>query len=88
MPAVPLKLPDRRSTGNLAASIRVIEIDGEPWFVAADVLYALGIGRKSHSYAVMPLDADQRMLYQIQQGVRSMNLISESGLYKIIMRSD
>lgn len=28
------------------------------------------------------------MLNRIQQGVRSVNLISESGLYKLIMRSD
>lgn len=34
------------------------------------------------------LDADERTLYQIQKGFRSVSLISESGLYKLVMRSN
>jgi len=68
--------------------IRVVSLEGNPWFVATDVLYAIGLSQNSHGYAVAALDADQSSLYRIQKGVRSQRIISESGLYKLIMRSD
>lgn len=68
--------------------LRVIERDGQPWFVANDVLYALGLPLNSHGKSIHSLAPDQRSLYQIQKGVRSQNVISESGLYKLVMRSD
>ena len=71
-------------------SIRVIEIDGEPWFVAADVCRVLGL--TNTTMAVRVLDPDERRtLNRIEVGLSggaAINLISESGLYKLIMRSD
>jgi len=69
-------------------SIRVVEIDGQPWFVAMDVCKVLSITEKSRGYAVARLQDDERTLYQIQKGSRSVSVISESGLYRLIMRSD
>lgn len=67
--------------------------DGEPWFVLADVCRLLGI--KNPSDAASRLDDDERMtlaLTEGQSGVRggprAMNVISESGLYALITRSD
>jgi prophage antirepressor-like protein len=68
--------------------VRTVKIDGEPWFVAMDVTNVLGIGEKSRGYAVARLSDDERTLYQIQKGFRSVSVISESGLYKLVMRSD
>jgi len=44
----------------LEAEIRVIELDGDPWFVAKDVVAVLGIGSKP-SDAVKYLDDDEHM---------------------------
>lgn len=68
--------------------LRVLDLDGQPWFVGNDVCYALGLQQKSHGYAIQSLDPDQRSLYRIQKGVRSQSIVSESGLYKLVMRSD
>lgn len=68
--------------------IRVVEINGQPWFVAMDVTSILGLTEKSRGYAVQRLDDDERTLYPIQTAQRSVTIISESGLYKLIMRSD
>ncbi len=66
----------------------MVSIDDQPWFVAKDVCEALDYPRTSHGWVVDKLDATERTLKQIQKGVRSVVLISESGLYKLVMRSD
>ena len=60
---------------------------GAPWFVAADVCRALGLLNPTDALKV--LAADQRRLERIE-GMRGSpaNLISESGLYKLVLRSD
>lgn len=68
--------------------IRVVELDGQPWFVANDVLYSFGLPLKSHGYAVQRLDEAESRLYRIQTSGRTQRLVSESGLYKLVMRSD
>lgn len=79
----------------LSNSVRVVEIDGNPWFVAADVCRAIGHyvrpnGVVEVSTALRVLDKDQVHTYQIrtERGLRNVLIISESGLYKLIMRSD
>lgn len=68
------------------AEVRVVKIDGEPWFVAADVCGAVGIGNPT--MALRRLDQDERTLSQIEGSHRPTNLVSESGLYSLILRSD
>lgn len=72
---------------------RIIDRNGEPWFVLVDVCNELGI--KNASDAATRLDADEKMvlpLTETQSGVRGgtrlMTVISESGLYSIILRSE
>jgi len=75
--------------------VRVIEIDGAPWWVAADVCRCLGMhldarGHPNVTVATRSLSPDEGRLYQIQTAANAYRLkvISESGLYKLIMRSD
>ena len=65
---------------------------GEPWFVAKDVCAALGISNVSQSLS--NLDEDERMTISNSEGhsgqrggAQSMNIISEAGLYSLILRS-
>src|SRR5882724_2160988 len=75
------------------SKFRIIDRNGEPWFVLVDVCGELGI--KNPSDAAARLDADEKMtiaLTEGQSGVRggprSMNVINESGLFSLILRSD
>lgn len=67
--------------------VRVVTIDGEPWFVAADVARILG-----HSEAAAmtrTLDDDEKGLHTVQTpgGDQALSIVSESGLYSAILRS-
>jgi anti-repressor protein len=68
-------------------TVRTIQIDGEPWFVAADVCSVLGI-RNSRD-AIGALDDDEKGVVTIDTpgGPQGMAIVSESGLYSLIMRS-
>jgi prophage antirepressor-like protein len=66
--------------------LRVVTIDGNPWFVAADVCKVLGL--ENATKALHALGSDEKTLTKIQ-GFRgpAANLISESGLYMLVMRA-
>ena len=68
--------------------VRTVLIDGEPWWVLADVCQVLTLG-SPHKVADR-LDADEkgRNLIPTPGGPQEMTIISESGLYKVILRSD
>lgn len=69
----------------VAQSVRVLMIDGEPWFVAADVLEVLTLDRK----ALERLDGDEKGVSSIHTpgGPQKMTVINESGLYALILTS-
>ncbi len=71
-------------------SIRVVTLDGEPWFVGADVCRVLGISNTGNAY--QRLSDDQKTnIRRVDVGLsagRDLKLISESGLYNLTMRSD
>ena len=66
--------------------VRVVDRDGDPWFVAADVCAVLEIVNPSD--AIKRLDDDESTLARIEGNHRPINLINESGLYSLILRSD
>jgi prophage antirepressor-like protein len=79
-------------------SVRVTEIDGSIWFVAADVCAALGL--ENVTKALLRLDADEMQVIDFAtlnsiQGVKNqqlnpgqqINIINESGLYSLILTS-
>lgn len=75
------------------SNIRVVEMKGEPWFVATDVLRILGSYLRSNgdvntSHIKKFMGEDDYRLSPNRIGGRLPMLISESGLYKLIMRSD
>ena len=68
--------------------VRVFIKDGEPVFHAKDVCDCIEIA--NHSQACMRLDKDEKGLYQTDTlgGNQSVLVITESGLYNLIIRSD
>ncbi|UTC65750.1 Bro-N domain-containing protein [Treponema sp. OMZ 788] len=71
--------------------VRTVMIDGAPWFVAKDVCAALDI--KNPSDAIKILDDDEKNTLEISEGIPNrgnpnMNIINESGLYTLILRSN
>lgn len=72
------------------ASLRTLtDKAGEPWFVAKDVCDILELSNVTE--ALRPLDDDEKSNFRIsevaQNGGRAPLIISEPGLYKLIMRS-
>jgi anti-repressor protein len=72
---VPFNFNDRQ--------VRVVMIDDEPWFVAADICRVLEVGNPSQ--ALTRLDEDEVTL--ISNEGRNSNVVSESGLYSLILGS-
>ena len=68
-------------------SVRVVEKDGEPWFLAKDICLCLGIGNTAD--AVSSLDDDEKGVDIVDTlgGAQEMSIISEAGLYSMILRS-
>lgn len=72
------------------ADIRVVEIEGNPWFVAMDVSSALSFTYDNLKYhAKQTLGSAEKRVVKLP-GFRGNGgmVVSESGLYKLIMRSD
>lgn len=65
------------------AGVRVIVIDGEPWWLAVDICRVLGLSNPTVS--VSALDDDERAKFNLgRQG--ETNIINESGLYTLVLR--
>ncbi|HDF8568326.1 TPA: hypothetical protein PEO98_002483 [Enterobacter hormaechei subsp. hoffmannii] len=63
--------------------VRVVLVGGDPWFVALDVIKALKL--TNPTMALKSLDDDERAKFNLgRQG--ETNIISESGLYTLILR--
>jgi prophage antirepressor-like protein len=72
--------------------MRIIDREGEPWFVAKEVCDILEIGNARE--AVSSLDDDEKMTVSITDshsgrhgGPQSLNLVNESGVYHLVFRS-
>ena len=78
------------NTNGVNNTIRVIEIEGEPWFVAPDALNAMGYTQGNYASIRRKLGDNEKGVKRIPTlgGPQNVSVISESGLYKIIMRSD
>ncbi len=70
------------------AQVRTVEQNGEPWWVLKDVCEVLGLD-SPHKVAER-LDEDEKGRNSIPTlgGAQEMTIISESGLYNVILRSD
>ena len=68
-------------------SLRVVERKVQPWFVAKDVCDILELGNPRSSLAL--LDEDEKDVHSMDTpgGKQEMTIISEPGLYSLILRS-
>ncbi|WP_205411699.1 BRO-N domain-containing protein [Sphingomonas carotinifaciens] len=66
---------------------RIIDRNGEPWFILADVCAELGIGNVSQ--AATRIDDDERGIItnDTPSGPQTMLIVNESGLYSLILTS-
>lgn len=74
------------------ATVRIVNVYGDPWFVVSDVCLSLEISNPTS--AVSSLDGDEVMTLTLTEGhsgkrggARSWNMVAESGFYKLIARS-
>lgn len=69
------------------SKVRVAEVSGEPWFVAADVCRILDIGNPS--MALSRLDDDECTLISIEGASNGLavNAVNEPGMYSLILSS-
>lgn len=65
--------------------IRVLEKDGEPWFVAADVCRALEIGNPTDT--IKRLDEDEKARLNLGLSGGDTNIVNEPGLYTLVLGS-
>ena len=65
--------------------IRVIDQDGEPWFVAEDVCRALNIANTTD--ALTRLDEDEKARFNLGLPGRDTNCVNEPGLYSLVLGS-
>ena len=71
-----------------AQTLRVLLIDDAPWWVASDLCAVLGL--RNPTMSLRKLDADQVALNQIEglRGDGMANIVSESGMWTLVLRSD
>ncbi|QOP65009.1 anti-repressor Ant [Mycobacterium phage Firehouse51] len=72
------------------AAVRVVVIDGDPWFVLADLCKVLGMARGA-SQITDRLDDGVRQTYPISDSLgrtQQATIVSESGMYEVVIRSD
>ena len=69
--------------GYPSLNLRAVEIDGEPWFIAADVCRVLE--HSNPTMALKFLDADDRAKHCLATGPT--NIVSEAGLYALLLKS-
>ncbi|CAM6603735.1 BRO family protein [Escherichia coli] len=68
--------------------VRVVYLNGDPWFVAKDVCAALELSNSR--MALQALDDDESNTVTLTYGIRgnpNHSVVSESGFYKLIARS-
>lgn len=73
-------------------AVRAVTLEGEPWFVAADVCRALGIGNSRD--ATNKLDDDEKMTVDLTDshsgkrgGAQMITVVNEPGLYALVLSS-
>ena len=69
--------------------VRTVEVNGEPWFVLKDVCNVLGLSTPSR--VAERLDSDEVSQTHLTDSLgreQETTIVSESGLYNVILRSD
>ena len=67
--------------------VRVVMRNGDPWFVASDVCRALDVGNNRQAVSRLDEDEIHVILNDTNRGKRSMAVVSEPGLYALVLGS-
>ena len=67
-------------------TIRTLTVDGEPWFVAADVAQILGYRKASDMARILEEDEKGAQIVRTLGGDQEVTVISEPGLYRLIVQ--
>lgn len=68
--------------------VRVVEHDGEPWFVGKDVAKILGYKRTADAVKAHVEQEDKRVCkIPTLKGLQNVNILNESGVYSLILAS-
>ena len=68
--------------------VRVVKIDGQPWFVASDVTTILGYARARDAVRTLRDQHKGAHLMRTPGGDQEVTVISRSGLFRLALRSD
>lgn len=68
--------------------VRTVELDGEPWFVLADLAKVLGIASPGRLAARLDEGVRQTHTLGTAGGAQQMTIVSEAGMYEVVIRSD
>lgn len=71
-----------------SSEVRTVQVNGEPWFVLADVCKVLEISNSRNISSRLEPDEKGVTLVDTLGGTQQMTIINESGLYTVILRSD
>lgn len=71
-----------------AEEVRVVVKDGEPWFVASDICQVLGIQNTSKALRTVPDKYKGITQSSTLGGAQGVLIVSEPGMYRLVMRSD
>lgn len=70
------------------AQVRVVTIDDEPWFVLADLARVLEINAVGRLASRLDEGVRRTHILPTPGGAQSMTLVSEPGMYEVVIRSD
>ncbi|MEU2013145.1 BRO family protein, partial [Nocardia sp. NPDC019302] len=71
------------------ATVRTVVIDGEPWFVLADLCRVLEIANVSNvASRIDPTAVNSIRLAEGNRGNPNVTIVNESGMYEVVIRSD
>ncbi len=72
-----------------ASHVRVVrDNDGEPWFVLADLCRLLGLGTPARVRDRLDEGVTQTHTLSTAGGPQAMTVVSEAGMYEVVIRSD
>lgn len=70
------------------SAVRTLSIDGEPWFVLADLCNVLDLAQPHRVAARIADDMKGRHPVTTLGGDQNMTIVSEAGMYEVVIRSD
>lgn len=79
MNIIPFQSPD--------FSVRVVEVEGEPWFVGKDVAEALGYANSSKAMGDHCKGVAKRYPLQTAGGMQEVRVINEADLFRLVVNS-